>query len=100
EEKSWKPKQELEIAVDLGRYEDEAWRVRKDGTIFWANVIITALRDDKGRLIGFSKITRDLSDRIKNERLRLEKAKEEEFHGLADSLPIMIWAADREGIIQ
>jgi len=58
-----KPEWELETAVRDGRVEDEAWRVRKDGSLFWANVVITALRDDAGRLIGFAKVTRDLSER-------------------------------------
>ena len=46
-----------------GRFEDEGWRVRKDGSRFWANVVITALRDEDGKLLGFSKITRDLTER-------------------------------------
>ena len=58
-----KPARELEIASRVGRVEDEGWRVRKDGTQFWANVVITALRDDDGNLIGFAKITRDLTER-------------------------------------
>src|SRR5262245_19649542 len=57
------PAQELELASRLGRFEDEGWRVRKDGTQFWANVIITALRDPSGKLQGFAKITRDLTER-------------------------------------
>ncbi|HUG01397.1 MAG TPA: PAS domain-containing sensor histidine kinase [Longimicrobiales bacterium] len=57
------PVHELEIAEAEGRYEEEGWRIRKDGTRFWANVIITALRDDDGELIGYAKITRDLTDR-------------------------------------
>ena len=58
-----KPEWELKIATSDGRVEDEGWRVRKDGSRFWANVIITALRDDNGELIGFAKITRDLTER-------------------------------------
>lgn len=61
--KADKPARELEIATGSGRVEDEGWRVRKDGTCFWANVVITALRDDKGTLLGFAKITRDLTAR-------------------------------------
>jgi PAS domain S-box-containing protein len=60
---SGKPPWELKVAAAEGRFEDESWRVRKDGTLFWANVIITALRDDKGKLIGFAKVTRDLTER-------------------------------------
>jgi PAS domain S-box-containing protein len=58
-----KPQMHLLRAADEGRCEDEGWRVRKDGSRFWANVIITPLRDQKGTLIGFSKITRDLTTR-------------------------------------
>ncbi|MEX2155193.1 MAG: PAS domain-containing sensor histidine kinase [Gemmatimonadaceae bacterium] len=61
--KAGKPKWELEVAVKEGRLEDEGWRVRKDGSRFWANVIITALRNDAGELFGFAKVTRDLTER-------------------------------------
>jgi len=54
---------ELEIASREGRFEDEGWRVRKDGTRFWANVVISAVRDRGGQLVGFSKVTRDLTER-------------------------------------
>jgi PAS domain S-box-containing protein len=57
------PAEELRIASEIGRYEEEGWRVRKDGTCFWANVTITALRDEAGTLIGFAKVTRDLTER-------------------------------------
>ncbi|MBB2917524.1 PAS domain-containing hybrid sensor histidine kinase/response regulator [Cupriavidus alkaliphilus] len=56
------PDAELKAAAELGRFEDEGWRVRKDGSRFWANVVITALRDPDGRLIGFGKVTRDLTE--------------------------------------
>src|SRR5207253_3775800 len=58
-----RPARELEVATQSGRVEDEGWRVRKDGTCFWANVIITALHDAHGTLLGFAKITRDLTAR-------------------------------------
>jgi PAS domain S-box-containing protein len=58
---------ELEGAARDGRFEDEGWRVRKDGSRFWANVVITALRDPSGRLIGFGKVTRDLTERRRAE---------------------------------
>ena len=58
-----KPQQELEVATAKGRIEDEGWRVRKDGSTFWANVIITALRDESGALRGFGKVTRDMTER-------------------------------------
>jgi PAS domain S-box-containing protein len=68
------PEKELSTAAAEGRFEDEGWRLRKDGSRFWANVIITALRDDGGKLIGFSKITRDLTDRMQAEQALLEKS--------------------------
>ena len=58
-----KPEWELEVAVRDGRVEDEGWRIRKDGSRFWANVVITALRDPDGAVIGFAKVTRDLTER-------------------------------------
>ncbi|HEY3972430.1 MAG TPA: PAS domain-containing sensor histidine kinase [Candidatus Sulfotelmatobacter sp.] len=62
-ESGW-PQRELEIAADIGRFADEGWRVRKDGSTFWASVVITALRNrNTGALRGFSKVTRDLSER-------------------------------------
>lgn len=62
-----KPEYELEVASATGRFEDEGWRVRKDGSRFWANVIITAIRDSDGELLGFGKVTRDLTERKKAE---------------------------------
>jgi PAS domain S-box-containing protein len=58
-----KPAMELEVATREGRYEEEGWRVRRDGTTFWSNVIITALRSEDGALVGFAKVTRDLTER-------------------------------------
>ena len=57
------PQFELATADRTGRFEDEGWRVRKDGSLFWANVVITALRGDDGALVGFAKVTRDLTER-------------------------------------
>ena len=73
-----KPARLLESAARAGRHEDEDWRVRKDGTRFWANVVLTAVRDDDGKLIGFGKITRDLTERKlgEDERVRLAQAEE------------------------
>jgi PAS domain S-box-containing protein len=61
------PAHELEVAQAVGSFEDEGWRVRKDGTLFWANVVITALRDRTGALVGFAKVTRDLTQRRNHE---------------------------------
>src|SRR5256885_10346906 len=73
-----KPDWELEVAKRDGRYEEEGWRIRKDGSRFWANVVITALRDETGRLRGFGKVTRDLTDRKAREDARnAEHAREE-----------------------
>jgi PAS domain S-box-containing protein len=58
-----KPALLLKQAIEFGRVEDEGWRIRKDGSRFWADVIITALRDHQGHLVGFAKVTRDLSER-------------------------------------
>ena len=63
------PQRELEGALQLGRIEDEGWRLRKDGSRFWANVVITALHDADGRHRGFAKVTRDLSARREHEEL-------------------------------
>src|SRR6266404_4913213 len=62
-----KPARELAIARERGSVEDEGWRVRKDGSHFWANVVITAVHDSKGRLRGFAKVTRDITERKKAE---------------------------------
>ncbi|GLZ33404.1 hypothetical protein Lesp02_55920 [Lentzea sp. NBRC 105346] len=67
-----KPARELEVAAVDGRLEDEGWRLRKDGTRFWANVVITALYDSSGELRGFGKVTRDLTER-RNAELRLSE---------------------------
>jgi PAS domain S-box-containing protein len=69
---------ELAAAVNNGHFEDEDWRIRKNGTRFWANVVITPLRDPAGRLTGFAKVTRDLTERraAEAERLRLVRAHE------------------------
>jgi formate hydrogenlyase transcriptional activator len=58
-----KPDYELRVAAETGRFEDEGWRQRKDGSRFWANVIISPLRDSNGALVGFSKVTRDFTER-------------------------------------
>jgi two-component system, NtrC family, sensor kinase len=58
-----KPEQGLEIAARHGRFEDEGWRVRKDGSTFWANVVITALHSEDGQLRGFVRVTRDITER-------------------------------------
>lgn len=66
-----KPEKELEIALAKGRYEEEGWRVRKDGNRFWTNVILTPLYSERNEHIGFAKITRDLTEKRRNEELYL-----------------------------
>jgi PAS domain S-box-containing protein len=74
-----KPARELEVAAREGRFEDEGWRLRKDGSRFWANVILTAIRDDTGTLIGFGKVTRDFTEKVlASEALRREIAERTE----------------------
>lgn len=65
-----KPRLVLEKANQLGRYEDEGWRMRKDGSKFWASVVVTALRDSDGKLQGFGKVTRDITERREAEQRR------------------------------
>ena len=61
------PEHELQVAAKEGAFEDEGWRVKKDGSLFWANVVITAMRDPDGELVGFAKVTRDLTQRRAHE---------------------------------
>jgi PAS domain S-box-containing protein len=93
------PQEELRRARQLGRFEDEGWRIRKDGTRFWANVVITALYDSQGELTGFAKITRDLTDRRRHEeQLRIS---EERFRLLVDSVrDYAIFMLSPEGIVE
>jgi PAS domain S-box-containing protein len=62
-----KPAAELLIAAEMGSYEDEGWRVRRGGERFWASTVLTALRDADGLLVGFGKVTRDLTERLRSE---------------------------------
>ena len=88
------PERELQIATQAGGYEEEGWRVRKDGSRFWANVVITPLKDENGTLRGFSKITRDITDRKAAEEQLHES--EERHRMLFDNNPHPTWAYDRE----
>ncbi|MFD1139470.1 PAS domain S-box protein [Larkinella insperata] len=79
-----KPANELRIAKDVGKYEEEGWRLRKDGSLFWANIVITAVYNSDGTLIGFSKVTRDLSERKAAERALHDSYKQQRI--LAEKL--------------
>ncbi|HEX7250504.1 MAG TPA: PAS domain S-box protein [Burkholderiales bacterium] len=92
------PEEELQVAARDGRLEDEGWRVRKDGSRFWANVILTALRDPAGNLVGYGKVVRDLTRRrADEEKLHLS---EERFRLLVDRVrEYAIFMLDANGII-
>jgi len=77
-----RPARDLELAAREGRIETEEWRVRKNGTIFWANIITTALRDPNGTLQGFAKITRDMSRRRRLEELEASSQRMSQFLAL------------------
>jgi PAS domain S-box-containing protein len=85
-----KPENALRVAAEQGKVEDEGWRIRKDGSRFWANVVITAVKDDAGKLVGFTKISRDFTDR---------KRAEAKFTGLLEAAPDAIVVVNREGDI-
>jgi diguanylate cyclase (GGDEF)-like protein/PAS domain S-box-containing protein len=88
---------ELESAARLGRFEDEGWRVRKDGSRFWANVVITAVRDEAGTLIGYGKVTRDVTERYEAETaLRQSEAR---FRSVTESATDAIMSVDAGGTI-
>ncbi|CAN5420298.1 hypothetical protein BH09MYX1_BH09MYX1_51550 [soil metagenome] len=80
----------LATATAEGHVEDEGLRIRKDGTTFWANVVITALRDESGKMLGFAKVTRDLTDRHERERAQLELAEARGEQRLRDEFLAMI----------
>ena len=92
------PAEELRIAASEGHLEDEGWRLRKDGSRFWASVAITALRDPAGKLLGFSKITRDLTERKRNEEALRQS--EEQFRLLIEGVvDYAIFMLDPAGIV-
>jgi PAS domain S-box-containing protein len=88
------PEQELATVIKEGRFEAEGWRLRKDGSRFWASVVITALTDDTGKLRGFSKVTRDITERKRAKELLQES--EERHRKLFDNNPHPTWVFDRK----
>ncbi|MFB2969421.1 PAS domain S-box protein [Aerosakkonema sp. BLCC-F183] len=91
-----KPKQILQLAATEGRYEEEGWRVRKDGSRFWADIVITALRDEVGDLRGFSKVTRFVGDRKPSDESSLKELSDIKF---ALDRAAIVARTDKKGII-
>jgi PAS domain S-box-containing protein len=92
-----KPENNLKVAAAEGRCEDEGWRVRKDGSRFWADVIITRVSDEAGTLMGYSKCTRDITERKRMEQLLLES--EERFRSVFMNTAIGIYRTTPDGRI-
>jgi rsbT co-antagonist protein RsbR len=84
------PERELRVAATEGRFEDDNWRVRKDGSRFWANVVVTPLRDQEGNLLGFGKIMRDVTAR---------RQADERFRLIVEAAPNAMVLANQEGSI-
>jgi PAS domain S-box-containing protein len=70
------PMRALQTAAEKGRYESEGWRVRRDGSLFWASVVLDAVRNDEGQIIGYAKITRDITEK-RNAQIELQRAHEQ-----------------------
>ena len=101
DKKAGKPAWELEVAAETGRFEDEGWRIRKDGTRFWANVIITALYDENHNVLGFGKITRDLTERRASEqryRLLVEGVSDYAIYSLDPTGVVSSWNSGAQRI--
>jgi len=90
-----KPELDLRLAEEMGQFEDEDWRLQKGGTVFWANVVITALRRADGKLRGYGMVTRDMTERRQAvEALRLN---EEKFRSLVNHIPDAVWTVNAGG---
>lgn len=96
-----KPERELQIALNTGKYEEEGWRKRKDGSWFWANVILTPVLSDTNENIGFAKVTRDLTEKRRNEELYLllvNQVKEYAIFMISRTGDILTWNEGAERI--
>jgi PAS domain S-box-containing protein len=91
-----KPEEQLKMAQKQGRVAYEGWRIRKDGSRFWADVIITALYDESGNLRGFSIVTHDITERKKAEEALRDS--ETLFRNMADTAPVLIWMSDTNSL--
>ena len=89
------PEEGLKKAAAEGWFKGEGWRIRKDGSRFWAEVITTALRDEHGTLWGFSKVTHDITERKRAEKALQES--EERFRLFMDNSPTIAWVKDEQG---
>jgi PAS domain S-box-containing protein len=99
-----KPAEKLEVATAQGRFEDEGWRVRKDGSQFWANIIVTALRDESGILRGFCQVTQDITEqkRAAEEKTQLITSlqqSEKKFRTLYESTTDAVMLLDENGFL-
>ncbi|HJW18223.1 MAG TPA: PAS domain-containing sensor histidine kinase, partial [Flavisolibacter sp.] len=95
------PERNLRLARELGQFEDEGWRVRKDGSRFWASVVFTALRDSYGKLVGFGKVTRDITrrHRAEEEIKRLNAQLEDALHKSQSETSYYKYAIDESSIV-
>ena len=99
-----KPSEKLEIAIDKGRFEQVGWRVRKDGSQFWANIIVTALRDENGDLRGFCQVTQDITEQKRAEMEKTEliaslQESEKKFRTLYESTTDAVMLLDETGFL-
>jgi diguanylate cyclase (GGDEF)-like protein/PAS domain S-box-containing protein len=89
------PEEELRLAQEQGRYEEEGLRVRKNGSHFWASVLITALWDEEGNLRGFSKVVREVTERKEDEKKRREA--EKRYRTLVERIPAIVYVEHANG---